>query len=1055
MSALAVDRTQTAQAAFCALDQSRKGCYRIIDAVTSERPGDKTFKYYAFISYSHGDKRWADWLHPVLETYRVPKRLVGRALHNGQDGDKVPPRLFPIFRDREELPVSADLGGNIKEALQLSRNLIVICSPRAAQSLWVNEEIRLFKALGRADSVQCLIVDGEPNATDKPGRTSAEECFPAALRFRVNANGELTGERTEPIAADVRTGMDGKTNAKLKLLAGILSVNFDELKQREKQRQTRRRIALAMVAGLICAALAGTWQWQEYTKQKQARAFEQQKRRKAAEIWQERGRAELLGGNVSRALAWFAPALEVQPDNAALRLVTARALDKFSELAGSLEHNVAVTSAQFSPNSEHAVTTSMEHVTRIWRTRDGALVRELPEPHGYSRCAVYSPDGKLIVTAGWDTPCKVWDAATGKQLRLLGEAKGPSHMLVAFAPDRAKLLSVSTANVVEVWNPADARQLFVLSGHTATITDAKFSPDSKTILSFGQDKTLRTWDAETGEPGLCVTSAELFGFHSAEFSPDSKKIIFTESKSDARILDVATGKEIGSLTEPDKHASDYAEFSPDGAWIVTGRTAGSATLWDAATGKASKRLECLGGLVTPVRFSRDGAMLATINVDDVRTWDIPAGTLRAAFSLHSLRVMHAAFSPDGRYLLTAGDDGIARIWDTSVRNAPLMLPHPSASFAVSRFSPDGSKIATSADNGGMRICDVATGKTLAELRAPENVLCAAFSADGKRIATADDRGSVRLWDIADASVAQEYSVAEDRDLAVDALAFSVDGRYIAAGNRVGIVSVFDMIKRKQIASLPESGQWIIGLQFDPQSRRLAILSRKDVLNDAEPGSVALWDFASSHTATPIGAHARRIISAEFNPDSSALLTASHDSTAKLWSCADGKLLATFAHGDALNSARFSPDGAKIVTSSRDQKAIVWDAATGRLICALEGEGEPIESAAFSPDGSFVATASLNGFIILWDASMGKQLFVLPEVRRSWNYIAFTPDTQRLVAMTLDGSVCVWTLPRLALSPAQVTRLVNTLVPFTIEGDILIPKKSVGDSPQTFPLKTEN
>jgi hypothetical protein len=123
-------------------------------------------KYWAFLSYSHTDKKWGDWLHKALETYRVPRRLVGSESRDG----KVPERVYPIFRDREELPVSADLGSNINEALGESRYLIVICSPRSAQSRWVGEEIKTFKKLGHEDRILALIVDGEPNASDgKPG----------------------------------------------------------------------------------------------------------------------------------------------------------------------------------------------------------------------------------------------------------------------------------------------------------------------------------------------------------------------------------------------------------------------------------------------------------------------------------------------------------------------------------------------------------------------------------------------------------------------------------------------------------------------------------------------------------------------------------------------------------------------------------------------------------------------------------------------------------------------------------------------------------------------
>ncbi len=199
------------------------------------------YKYWAFISYSHRDEEWAKWLHKSLETYNVPKKLIGRTTEHGQ----IPRRIFPVFRDRDELPGAADLGGKLKNALRQSRYLIVICSPKSAASQWVNEEIKTYKALGRETRVLCLIVDGEPYASEKPGR-EAEECFPPAVRYRVNGDGELTNEKTEPIAADARKGKDGRTNSKFKLLSGILNVGYDELKQREKQRERTRRVRLVV-----------------------------------------------------------------------------------------------------------------------------------------------------------------------------------------------------------------------------------------------------------------------------------------------------------------------------------------------------------------------------------------------------------------------------------------------------------------------------------------------------------------------------------------------------------------------------------------------------------------------------------------------------------------------------------------------------------------------------------------------------------------------------------------------------------------------------------------
>ncbi|HUA80070.1 MAG TPA: toll/interleukin-1 receptor domain-containing protein [Dyella sp.] len=205
-------------------------------------------RYRAFISYSHQDKSWAAWLHKALETYAIPKQLVGRSNATGV----VPKRLAPIFRDRDELASATDLGRKVNEALAQSENLIVICSPRSAASRWVDEEVLAFKRLGRSERIFCLIIDGEPNASTLQGRET-EECFAPALRYRLGSDGTLTRDQTEPIAADARPGKDGKTNAKLKLIAGLLDLDFDALKRRELKRRYRRMAALATLALVVMA----------------------------------------------------------------------------------------------------------------------------------------------------------------------------------------------------------------------------------------------------------------------------------------------------------------------------------------------------------------------------------------------------------------------------------------------------------------------------------------------------------------------------------------------------------------------------------------------------------------------------------------------------------------------------------------------------------------------------------------------------------------------------------------------------------------------------------
>lgn len=212
----------------------------------AQRSDSPAFRYRAFISYSHRDKAWAAWLHRALETYAIPHRLVGRVT----DAGVVPRKLAPIFRDADELATARDLGQKVAQALAQSACLLIVCSPEAALSRWVDEEIRTYQRMGGAERIFCLVVAGEPNATRIPGRSS-EECFPPALRQRYDAEGNLSDDVIEPLAADVRPGGDGKADALCKLVAGMLGLELDVLKRRDLQRRARRAVALSAVAMVV------------------------------------------------------------------------------------------------------------------------------------------------------------------------------------------------------------------------------------------------------------------------------------------------------------------------------------------------------------------------------------------------------------------------------------------------------------------------------------------------------------------------------------------------------------------------------------------------------------------------------------------------------------------------------------------------------------------------------------------------------------------------------------------------------------------------------------
>ncbi len=194
---------------------------------------DSRPRYRAFISYSHHDRKAAEWVHRALETYRAPRRLTTA------DGGAPTRRLTPIFRDRDELSASPDLGEVIRDALDRSDALIVLCSPASASSRWVDQEVAYFLKTHGLVQIICVITPATP--TGAP----LIEALPPTLRATLAPN-------AEPLAVDLRRGGDGPRLSRLKIAARLLNVSLDQLVQRDARRGMR------LMAGFATGALMVT-----------------------------------------------------------------------------------------------------------------------------------------------------------------------------------------------------------------------------------------------------------------------------------------------------------------------------------------------------------------------------------------------------------------------------------------------------------------------------------------------------------------------------------------------------------------------------------------------------------------------------------------------------------------------------------------------------------------------------------------------------------------------------------------------------------------------------
>ncbi|MBT0958270.1 TIR domain-containing protein [Alphaproteobacteria bacterium KMM 3653] len=327
-------------------------------------------KYRAFISYSQKDKIWARRIQKSLESYRVPLGLAVEGLQKR--------RLGRFFRDDDELAGASSLGAALTGAIEESESLIVIASPNAAASKWVNEEIRTFKQTHGPERVFAVIVGGRPFASEEGA--PEEECFPLALRRVVDRDGTITDTKDEPLAPDV--AKDSFARIRARVAAGLLGLDFDALWQRERRRRRRNGALAALGAGALAAGIGGAV---VLLDQASDRAALQESRRLA-----EQAQGLLDAAQPDEALRLIVQALP-QDLSAPERPVAPEAMAALTRaMAGNIELGVA---ARLGSGVEQIIAAPQGALTA--RLRDGSFVRLGPQVEAQR----FAPDAHMGLTA--------------------------------------------------------------------------------------------------------------------------------------------------------------------------------------------------------------------------------------------------------------------------------------------------------------------------------------------------------------------------------------------------------------------------------------------------------------------------------------------------------------------------------------------------------------------------------------------------------------------------------------------------------------------------------
>ncbi|HYO14661.1 MAG TPA: hypothetical protein VE685_15815 [Thermoanaerobaculia bacterium] len=700
------------------------------------------------------------------------------------------------------------------------------------------------------------------------------------------------------------------------------------------------------------------------------------------------GKARLWDARTGRAvgapLAHSGPvsALSFSPDG---RLLATASADRTARLwhirtgrlhVPPLQHGGNLTAALFSPDGTTLATASGDGSARLWETATGRLLHTLAHAGEWPvRSLAFSPDGTMLATGSEDGRALTWDARTGRTLA--ARRHGATVWAVAFNPGSTQVASGAENGTAWIWNPRTGEPAGKRLSHQSAVYTLGFSPDSRVLATGADDNRVRIWDAALCQPvGDSLNHAS--SVNSLQFDPRKPTRLLTVSgDGTARLWDARAGEAEG---EPLRHAGAVlsAAFDPrDSQRVLTASEDGTARLWVLRESPRSTQILSRGGIVTMLRFSPDGRLLAASSADGTaRLWEIGTRPRPRAILRHGAGVTSVAFTADSRRLATTSDDRTARLWETATGTpdgAPLR--HESAVLS-SGFSPDGRLLATAMSNGTALLWDLQSRQRIAALRHPDELLSAAFSPDGRLLLTASADSTARLWEVPSGRPA---SPPLRHEAPLTSAAFSPDGRTVVTTSGDDTARLWEVSSGRRLHVLNHRGP-VYHAAFSPDGRQVATASGDDL--------AVVWDTATGAPILHTIRHNGAVWFVQFSPDGQRLLTASEDNTVGLWETSTGLPIAQrVVHGGGVWMAVFGPGGRRIASSSSDGTTRLWDSpsALAGSTDALAALAEAVSGWESDADGTLVPIrdpmAKLRELHAAADALPEKPLYLQELLRR--------------------------------------------------------------------------